>query len=336
MDMKPVTDVTSAKEKTRDGAVDFVRGVCIILVVFGHVPRFGTTADEITSFISWCYQFHVTIFVLLGGWFSYGKMGERKDFVSLLKQLVIPYYGGTMVLFVGYFIASLVGIGTTFNPVVEFGLFKTILKWLTGDGMAATWFIGALAASKGVFLLSGLYARKRNIPNQFWIACACLLLYANLRMSLQYGYGPRLPLWFPVWFAIGYVSRSVMGTLPKMPLTGLVMVVLSFTIGSSRSEIGNFLIVIGMFLSLYGIGSLICKCRSNLGVCFCGRNSLAILIFHPIVAVVLRPLQKFLVGRVDSTGILSHVLITVIAILVSIAIDKVLVSNRITKPLLHP
>lgn len=333
MDMKPATAV---KAKTRDAAVDFVRGVCIILVVFGHVPRFGTTADEITSFISWCYQFHVPIFVLLGGWFSYGKMGERKDFISLLKQLVIPYYGGTLVLLGGYFIASLVGAETTSNPVVEFGLFKAILKWLTGDGMGATWFIAALAMSKGAFLLSGLCARKCNIANPVWIACACLFLYVNLRTSLLYGYGPGLSLWFPVWFAIGYVSRSVMGTLPKMPLTGLVMVALSFTIGSSQREICNFLIVVGMFLALYGIGSLICKCRSNLGVCFCGRNSLAILIFHPVVTVVLRPLQKFLVGRMDSTGILSHLMVTAIAVLVSIAIDKVLASNRVTKPLLHP
>lgn len=57
----------------RDPTVDFVSGVCIMLVVFGHIPRYLTSAAAVTGFIEWLYTFHVPVFVLPSGWFTYGR-----------------------------------------------------------------------------------------------------------------------------------------------------------------------------------------------------------------------------------------------------------------------
>ena len=319
----------------RDEGIDFVRGICISLVVFGHVPRYGEWARGVTNFIEWLYTFHVPIFVLLSGWFSWGNKGNRRDFQRLANGVIIPYYGGTMLLLAGYLVAYFLGVKSTANPVVQLGIGKAFLKWITGAGMGATWFLGTLGVMKGVVLISQCFQSRDHNKKNFWFCCALLILYSIARKSMPFG--PICPTWFPVWFLVGYMSREIVGELPKKPIAGLALVIASLAIDSTRTSTGNFLVVVGMLLFFYGSYDFVAKVvAKSKAICFVGQNSLPVLIFHPIVSVLLRPIQTLMVQKFDDTGIIAHVVIALLCICVSLIIDKLISHNRFTRWFIHP
>lgn len=150
----------------------------------------------------------------------------------------------------GYLLASYAGISSTANPVAQIGMRGAFAKWLSGAGMGATWFISALAITKALFFLASRISKTPRFGDPLWLQFALLVLYSGLRS--QWGFGPAARPWFPLWFMIGYTSNAFLKKFPSQPVVGLLMLSASFLVPSLKSATGNFLVVCGVFLALYG------------------------------------------------------------------------------------
>lgn len=86
---------------SRNLTLDFVRGIAISLVVFGHNIQFGSGSDfyQMESyfnnfFFKFIYSFHMPLFALLSGYLFYGTM--RKPAKQVLKKrttsLLLPIF----------------------------------------------------------------------------------------------------------------------------------------------------------------------------------------------------------------------------------------------------
>ncbi|HAW18859.1 MAG TPA: hypothetical protein DCX14_01635 [Flavobacteriales bacterium] len=50
-------------------APDFIKGLCIILMVYGHITMIGTLDEAQNAIKEFIYTFHMQIFLLVSGFF---------------------------------------------------------------------------------------------------------------------------------------------------------------------------------------------------------------------------------------------------------------------------
>ena len=84
----------SGQIKQRDDSIDIVRGICIFLMVVGHVG-FGGLFDH------YIHAFHVPVFFVVSGMFYKSSQPFVKYLIKKLKTLIVPYlFVGTISLIV--------------------------------------------------------------------------------------------------------------------------------------------------------------------------------------------------------------------------------------------
>lgn len=81
----------------RDNRIDVVKGVCIVLMVWGHLPQMGTQAPLLENLVIWIYTFHMPVFVLITGYLFGKKQGEGREFGMVLNRMLKPYLFGAVV-----------------------------------------------------------------------------------------------------------------------------------------------------------------------------------------------------------------------------------------------
>ncbi len=165
--------------------LDIAKLVAIYFVVLGHALQYLHTGTDPHYNYMWLfvYSFHMPLFMLISGYFSYSIL--RKDFLTLLKiksfQLIIPciLWGGIWyVIKVSY---SYNGMDDIVNNIIP------DIKWLTMDVL---WFLKAL------FLCILLcYISKKSI----WLLILSLLLSQIMPF--------KLPSMYPC-FLVGLLCRD--------------------------------------------------------------------------------------------------------------------------------
>lgn len=85
-------------EKKRNGYFDFVKGVAIFLVVFGHALQYGSGYDYLASELYWdnpimkaIYSMHMPLFAAISGyfyWFSIHSYGPIKSALKRIKKFL--------------------------------------------------------------------------------------------------------------------------------------------------------------------------------------------------------------------------------------------------------
>ncbi len=79
---------------TRDRikSIDFLKGVTIILIVWGHaIQTINTLPGEGTMF-NLIYSFHIPLFMFLSGFVSYKLRNTLADIKKRAYQLLIPFF----------------------------------------------------------------------------------------------------------------------------------------------------------------------------------------------------------------------------------------------------
>jgi len=141
--------------RNRVGVADSVKGLAIILVVFGHVAQgaehrgwwSGPSFGEVDAFI---YAFHMPAFFFVAGLFfgqSLESRGLRRFLVDKFKTVLYPY----LVFLVPGCLAAAIGVEASGrHPLIQYALDAT-----TGR---ASWFLYSL------FLVLVLAALLRKVP----------------------------------------------------------------------------------------------------------------------------------------------------------------------------
>jgi len=84
--MFQLADTYNHRGGDRIGWIDFLRGICLIAIVVGHMG-----VPELKRYV---YVFHLPVFFILAGFFfgSSETLGAKPFLKKKLSQLIVPYY----------------------------------------------------------------------------------------------------------------------------------------------------------------------------------------------------------------------------------------------------
>ena len=151
--------------KKRIGYIDIARGICLILVLYAHARG---------PYSSLAYQFHMSFFFLISGYFHSFSKSRKEFFRSKLCSLYIPFvFWNTLCIFIKY-------ISGRIRLKAFLTLAGKILLTLEKDGQffGATWFLGALfTVSVAYRLLNDLIKNRYLLTAVFVLLAAAGFLY---------------------------------------------------------------------------------------------------------------------------------------------------------------
>lgn len=109
--------------------IDFIKGICIFIVVWGHsIQNMGDGIEFWTNPVhEFICSFHMPIFMLVSGFFFSKSLGKplAQNLTRRFKQLIIPCFGWSLVLVainIGYMLADGITpplIGTLKSVIME-------------------------------------------------------------------------------------------------------------------------------------------------------------------------------------------------------------------------
>lgn len=181
--------------KERNVNYDAVKGTAIILVAMFHSIMKQTECPQILQSIS-CFP--AVLFILISGFFSYGKKDtDAKWLVSRAKLLLVPYFAWVVI---DIFAKSRFSVGEIIDIVVDALLHPEMHLW----------FLYILFVLCGVLYISNMFIKKLNIEKYDYFVYAGFIVFANVMFWVFHIQilGMYLLSLHSVFFFIGYLSRK--------------------------------------------------------------------------------------------------------------------------------
>ena len=281
---------------TRRLWVDCFKGICIVLVVVGHVigglvAARVVPADSALNYLrSWVYLFHMPAFFFASGLFA-GRGIQRTwgDFLrSRCSSIVYPYCLWTAIVLGSQVLCSRI---TNSPPDLQKGMRFLIEPY--GYGL---WFLYALLVISVLFQLGG----KLGFPRTFLLASAVMLTGLAMRQSFDFWPILNTSLSFLIYFVCGAVfSREAntwlanLGSRVSFPVAALLLTVMTFA-----SQFASFGSVVPIAIAFLGIAGLVALAKAAVAAgvnsvwSSIGGYSLEIYLGHILLSTLPRPLLR--------------------------------------------
>lgn len=230
----------SNTSKKRINWIDQARGFAILMVVYGH--NFPVLEKYI-------YTFHVPLFFCVAGFF-HSKKNTFGDVKTRLKQLIIPYFIWSILLyFAWFFVTRFYGESAqiSLSPLKNlFGVFYAQGGREYMDWGIPLWFLPCLFLVFFMFYLIQKIALK-----YFRIVALFLLICSGFLMSqytdYKYFWSFDVALVALCFYATGYFFKNNILNLNKKETFYLLFVALGIHVG-----LYSFNIKVDMYRSIYG------------------------------------------------------------------------------------
>jgi len=281
----------SSEERLR--WVDCCRGICIILVVYGHVTG-GLVASGMVhggsafdDFRTWVYLFHMPTFFFLSGLFASRALGRPLGAVlqTRIRTLVYPYF-----LWTGIYLLVQVVMSRYVNNPPDAGRALHFLWEPYGYGL---WFLYSL------FLISLLFhlLMLSRMPKEAVLVVAVVLhLAAGFNV---FGFWPILntAMLNFVFYAIGGLYHQtafawLSGGKPRYSvLAGILLLGLMTAVALA---FGRSKLPIGLMAALLGVAGVVCVAKGLADsiwgkfLSMLGFYSLEIYLGHPLFSTASR------------------------------------------------
>lgn len=312
--------------KTRQLAPDLIKGIAIVLMVYGHLTMVGSCAGVQNCVKGWIYSFHMPLFLLISGMFfsSQGELAAKLN--KLFFRIVVPY-----VVFISFYLIGLkliqnLGIPTSNAPPESvIGFVKTVLFYPRGG----YWFLHSLILIQLALLLGRGWAGTKGPASIVLLTALLMLLLTAFEL---------VRVRTVVYFLIGMVIRSVAGRELKIPLllaVAAIAVVWALDYFLQLKGIDQFSLMevvwcLSIMMVLWSFAERFVGGRGIQFVAWVGRNSLSVLVFHAIFIVFLKPVAGVFI-RIEPSGWLYSVsvtlLTTVLCLFSAFFLDKIRLSR---------
>ena len=314
--------------------IDFLRGICIIYMVMGHIP-FGYSFDH------YIHAFHMPVFFVMSGFFlKRDKSVNMLDlFKKLIKKLILPY------LFFGL-------IFLVFADLTKYGLNDTPKQYLINlftynDTLVIA---GALWFLTSFFFASIIFNLLNKIKNEYIFGLLSILflvigVYFNnifefkLILSLQSSFvGVGL-------MYIGYLLNKIK-LINKITTDNVVVIVLMFIINcffimktdyvnmrtSIYPNVLMFLLNIIFSIILYiSIGKLFKNRFNNIyeKVCYFGQYSIFSLCLNQFIILIVNVIfNKFNIIVLLKYNLIINFVTTVITLFLIYMLTKLILRTK--------
>jgi fucose 4-O-acetylase-like acetyltransferase len=276
-----------ATRPQRVGWVDCCKGICIVLVVYGHIEGGVQAARVITddsifaAIRDWVYLFHIPAFFFLSGLFAQ-KTCDRPLFEFLRNRarvLLYPYLVWTAVVLASQFaMSSMVNTPPSFSRALE------CLWEPYGVGL---WFLYAL------FLASVLFwcLRHLRLPPVASLAIGTALFLVALRNGLGSWYILNESMRHAIYFIAGGCYPRLVAAPIQFTRRGLLLAAAAFlftVMTLSQLVHSDPIGILKLARAFLGIAAVVCLAmalaRTTTGRFWTllGASSLEIYLAHPL------------------------------------------------------
>ena len=282
--------------------IDVAKGMCILLVVMGHILQYNCEGNGARMVFDFIYSFHMPVFMLLSGYV-----------VSLSRDRVVKE--NAMVFIKNKFVSLVIPFlvwGLVVMPFIvrrdSFSCFSAIAKELALQPDTGAWFLISLFCIQVYFLLFCLFANTLKCKTQMNAEAISLAVVLGVLLlghktlnvccpNLRGGVSFYMPERYVFFFFLGYsFNRYLVRQLYKkwiMLVSALVFVALVryYTFGNDPYKLqmlcGIFasIIVLHIARAIDQLKSLE-TCKEKLVLY--GKNSLVIYLTHFPIIMLLR------------------------------------------------
>jgi len=307
----------------RDVAPDAIKGLCITLMVFGHITYVGGATELLTLIKAFIYTFHMPIFFILSGFFfSFNSELDIRT-KKLFRRLVVPYVAFISLYLMGLIAANYFGFQTTnTGPTDLIKFIETIIIHPIGG----YWFLHSLIIMQLLALLASYLANDvfctESGVGLFLVFLLCFLWGAAELNLIEF----RSILYFVLGLTIKRICKNGF-YFSVIPL--LFLIVTFFTIdalGENRiystfsptEVLWNILLLAFLWSVLHNNKNFISR-----NLAWIGRNTLIILVLHALFIVLMKPLSSYFLV-VEHSGIFYVLAVTFITVTGCMACAKLL------------
>lgn len=269
----------------RDNSIDIVKGIAIILVLYGHVllKIEGNGSSWVLDFI---YSFHMPIFFIISGIFENPNNTIRNFIIKRIKNIIYPYFVFSIISIVISFIKFKIGI-EGIESVIE----KT-MSFISFNGFGVLWFLPTLFFGELLFITIRKSLKHYSTLLSFVLFIFCYYLHDNFDIIPDLFFRPIIALFY---INIGYEFRRIRGCRVKTPwkLLFTIVIILNFYLSKNLGFsdvhfiiINNLLFFIYLSISTSLMLLYICRGISCRLLQYFGQNSLSIMLTHHVLPIL--------------------------------------------------
>lgn len=321
----------------RNAYADYLKGIGIVLVVMGHC---WIIPSDLYKYI---YSFHMPLFFMITGYFStsVNKQTFARYSVQKIKSIYLPY--------IFYYLLSLVLTIFIFKPEVSGAFFEQTVKGIifshtyANVNNFALWYLPLLLlASLGFYFI-------KKLPVKIYYALMLVLFFAapyyqQLFLPLNNKIPFSIHVLLPALFCMGCgdIFRTV---YPKIALwnkyiigvTGVAFfcagLYLTFKNPQQILYINSITYLLAAVMNVIVLLMITGNSQNKILV-YVGQRTLTILGIHRILIAILQKYNfDYVLGKMNLSGTMATLLITVIVILVCLAIHEAI--NKLYKAVSH-
>jgi fucose 4-O-acetylase-like acetyltransferase len=308
MPADPSTSDT-APDARRDSSVDFLKGVLIVLMIYGHTFLVGSLRDGQAYTVRWIYSFHMEAFLLVAGYYFAPRLESRPILRPLLRKLLLPYLLFEPLYLLGLVVAAGAGMNTVNAPPESLAEFLDLVFL---HPIGAFWFIHALILLQLAFALARRVAGGSVGGGSLWLALA-----AVLGALVSTGV---LREWAAVFFVLGVLLGLRRLPLDPSPLLAGTVAIACLLLSAGEPMELSILQVAWVL----AITALLMACSRGLPsvvqrlFAWLGQNTLILLVTHALVTVASKPAAPAVLA-LEPTGLLFAGTVVLAAIAVGLA-----------------
>ncbi|WP_428985360.1 acyltransferase family protein [Sphingobacterium oryzagri] len=288
---------------------------------------FHINVGYLSKYADFVYSFHMPAFLLLSGLFLSLNNDLKPWFIKLFRGLVIPYVFFELLYVVCLYVIGRFGINFS-NKIDELDI-STISKFLFVNPIGAFWYFHTLIICTSIIYFIHKFVKLDLLSRTiiFLIISWCIdnFLISGFRFENS------------LFFIMGYFFSKSDFTIPPSLLSILAIVLIFFNGDHHRGNVESISTTILIISFLTAFYRYLPSTTFTKTFTYFGRNTLIIVLIHPIFINFFKMFQKFFY-EFDNTLIIYSVvnsLLTISLCLLSayvmdyIGISKVLFGKKI-------
>lgn len=314
--------------KQRTSELDGIKGLMIVLMVFGHVTFAGWTQPVMQYSTDVMHTFRMPLFLILCGYFFSPQRPTQELSRRAIRGLLVPYF-----IFESMYLMLLIGAqaaGMQTNNSIEPSL-AVFLDTLFINPIGAYWFLHTLALFQLATAVA-VYAAKK-LKTEAWLAILVALLLALNALKL-------MALDSIEFLLIGLLLKQFRVVLPGAMVAGIgVIAVMTIAYGPPLDTSGvkpnamlhavwvvAILAVINGFFRRFPGAPTLSLWR------YLGQNTLIILVAHVFFINLIKPLSRHILA-LDGSGLLYAAAVTAAGVAGPLLLARVIDVMSLSRPL---
>lgn len=292
--------------KQRQLAPDFIKGISIILMVYGHITPIGQMVAVHQKIFPVIYTFHIPLFLLVSGFFFDFSNNFSQKIIGVLRKIGVPYLIFITLYLFGLLVVQKFGISTIGKPPTTLQDFLITIFYRP---FGAYWFLHSLIVIQ-ILLMSVWKYLPEKTENKFLafllIVLVVFLVFSEIKL-IQFRTG--------LYFLLGIILRKICGenlntSFILMFIFTIVLLVFSYpSNGIFSFSVYEVIWCLLLFALLWSFSTSFSNNNVVKFVGWIGQNTLIILLLHILFIMVFKVTNP-LFYKIDGSGVSYSIMVT--------------------------